>query len=60
MFKYSLKPDGAERSTDSGRKKATSRPVPVEDAAIIEQFPLPEQDINSNTIGGEQGDGKNK
>lgn len=58
MFKYSLKPDRAEHSMDSGKNKAALRPVPVEDAAIIEQFPLPEQDINSNTIGGEQGNGK--
>ena len=59
MLKYTIDSDGSKPSKSTANKKEVLRPVPVEDAAIIEQFPISEQDINQNTIGESAGAGEN-
>ena len=59
MFKYTMDNDGGKQSKNTANKRESLQSVPVEDAAIIEQFPLSEQDINQNTIGESTSRGKN-
>lgn len=59
MLKYTIDSDGSKPSKSTANKREVLRAVPVEDAAIIEQFPISEQDINRNTIGGSTRGGEN-
>lgn len=59
MFKFTIDSDCGKSSKNTASKKDILRSVPVEDAAIMEQFPLSEQDINQNAIGESSGSGKN-